>query len=411
MAAMAGEDGQGGVAPLFSPEFQRDPYPTYRRHLAGPTLQPLEARPGFWMVFGYEACARIVRDTRLSSIRPASTLVAASADALAEFDDLVRHMQRWLLLKDAPIHTELRKRMNRGFSPAVIEKLGHKVDLIVEELLDGMHGRDSVDLIKDYAYPLPVRVICELLGLPPELHDRCVVLSNDIAVWFGDVRRPPESARLAQQAIRELEGFFAAAIRERRGRHEDDLLSLLIESADEAGGMSEADLYAQCVMLLFAGHETTRNLIGNGLYTLLKHPDVAEDLRRNDELWHAAVEELLRFETPVQGFGRTVPCDRELEGTPLAAGSSIVFMIGAAHRDPRQYPDPDRLNVRRLHNRHLAFGGDAHVCLGSTLARMEGRLSIRAVTRRFPNLRLIDPEPDWGANFAFRGLSTLRVRH
>jgi cytochrome P450 len=411
MADMAGEDGQGRVAPLFSPEFQRDPYPTYRRHLAGPALQPSDVRPGIWMVFGYEACARIVRDARLSSIRPASTLVTTGPDALDEFDDLVRHMQRWLLLKDAPIHTELRKRMNRGFSPAVIEKLGHKVEFIVEGLLDGMHGRDSVDLIKDYAYPLPVRVICELLGLHPELHARCVVLSNDIAVWFGDIRRPPESARLAQQAIRELEGFFAAAIRERRGRHEDDLLSLLIESADEAGGMSEEDLYAQCVMLLFAGHETTRNLIGNGIYTLLKNPEVAEDLRRNDEMWHAAVEELLRFETPVQGFARTVPNDREIEGIPLAAGSSLVFMIGAAHRDPRQYPDPDRLNVRRLHNRHLAFGGDAHVCLGSTLARMEGRLSIRAVTRRFPSLRMIDAAPDWGTNFAFRGLSTLRVRH
>jgi cytochrome P450 len=411
MAAVTREAGHGKIAPLFSPDFQRDPYPTYRQHLAGPTLQPMEGRPATWMVFGYQACTRIVRDARLSSVRPPSTLVSVAADAIAEFDDLVGHMQRWLLMRDAPIHTELRKRMNRGFSPAVIERLGHKVDLIVEGLLDDMRGRDTVDLIKDFAYPLPVRVICELLGLHPDLHDRCVVLSNDIAVWFGDVRRPADSARVAQQAIRELEGYFAATIRERRGRHEDDLLSLLIEAADEAGGMSEADLHAQCVMLLFAGHETTRNLIGNGIYTLLKNPEAVADLRSHDELWHAAVEELLRYETPVQGFGRVVPSDREMEGVQLTAGSSILFMIGAAHRDPRQYPDPDRLDVRRLHNRHLAFGGDAHVCLGSTLARMEGRLSIRAVTRRFPNLRLIDAEPDWGTNFAFRGLSTLRVWH
>jgi cytochrome P450 len=400
----------GSVAQLFSPDFQRDPYPTYRRHLAGATMQPLVGRPGSWMVFGYEACARIIRDARLSAVRPASTLVTANGDDLVEFNDLVAHMQRWLLLKDAPTHTELRRRMNRGFSPAVIEKLSHKVEVIVEGLLDDMRGRDSVDLIKDFAYPLPVRVICELLGLHPDLHDRCVVLSNDIAVWFGDVSRPAAKARLAQKAIAELEGFFAAAIRERRGRHEDDLLSLLIETADDAGTMSEADLHAQCVMLLFAGHETTRNLIGNGIYTLLKNPEAAEDLRNNDELWNAAVEELLRFETPVQGFGRCVPVDLELEGTQVAAGASILFVIGAAHRDPRQYADPDRLNVRRLHNRHLAFGGDAHVCLGSTLARMEGRLSIRGVTRRYPNLEMIDPKPDWGTNFAFRGLCTLRVR-
>jgi cytochrome P450 len=399
------------VPPILSPDFQRDPYPTYQRHLAGPTLQPFAERPGTWMVFGYEACTRIVRDPRLSSVRPASMLVAATGADLAEFDELVRHMQRWLLLRDAPIHTELRKRMNRGFSPAVIEKLSHRVEDVVDELLDGMRGRDSVDLIKDFAYPLPVRVICELLGLNPELHDRCVVLSNDIATWLGDIRRPPARARVAQRAISELEGYFAAAIRERRGRHEDDLLSLLIESADEAGGMSEADLQAQCVMLLFAGHETTRNLIGNGICTLLRHPDVAEDLRKHDELWHAAVEELLRYESPVQGFFRTLQSDREIDGVHVAAGSSFLFMIGAAHRDPRQYSDPDRLDVRRPHNRHLAFGGDAHVCLGSTLARLEGRVSMRALMQRHPNLQMLDASPDWGSNFGFRGLATLRVRH
>jgi len=396
--------------PLFSPEFQRDPYPTYRHHLAGPALQPMQLRPG-WMLFGYEACTRIIRDTRLSSTRPANVLVAAADDAMAEFDELVRHMQRWLLLRDAPRHTELRKLMNRGFTPAVVDNLRHKVDAIIDGLLDGMQSVDTIDLIKDFAYPLPVRVICELLGVPEELHGRCVVLSNDIAVWFGDVRRPPESARVAQKAIRELEGYFAATIRERRGAHKEDLLSLLMDAADGAGGLAEEDLLAQCVMLLFGGHETTRHLIGNGIYTLLRHPQATEELRGNDELWQPAVEELLRYESPVQGFGRTVKAEIEIEGTKLPPGSAILFMIGAAHRDPRQYAHPDELDLRRPHNRHLAFGGDSHVCIGSTLARLEGRLSIRAALRRFPNLRLADDLPDWGSNFAFRGLNTLHVRH
>jgi hypothetical protein len=163
-------------------------------------------------------------------------------------------------------------------------------------------------------------------------------------------------------------------------------------------------------MLLFAGHETTRNLIGNGISTLLKHPDTMSELRNDDSLWPAALEELLRYESPVQAFGRTVKADLEIEGMHLPAGSSIGFMIGAAHRDPRQFEDPDRLDVRRPHLRHLAFGGDAHVCLGITLARLEGQLSITAVTQRFPNLRLMDQTPDWGSNFALRGLKTLRVR-
>jgi cytochrome P450 len=410
MVVSSNDSGAVAVPRLFSPEFQRDPYPTYHRCLAGPSLQPLEGRPGVWLLFGYEACTTIIRDTRLSSIRPAKSLVAVADDALPEFDDLVRHMQRWLLLRDGPRHAELRKLMNRGFTPAVVENLRHKVDAIIDALLDEMRDAGTADLIKDFAYPLPVRVICELLGVPEELHDRCVVLSNDIAVWFGDVRRPADSARVAQRAIRELEGYFAGIIRERRGRRQDDLLSVLMDAGDGADGLSEEDLHAQCVMLLFGGHETTRNLIGNGIYTLLKHPDSMRELRSDEGLWPGAVEELLRYESPVQLFGRSLRADLEIDGTHLQAGSSIAFMIGAAHRDPRQYADPDRLDLRRSRNRHLAFGGDAHVCLGSTLARLEGRLSMSALTRRFPNLRLCDEKPDWGANFSFRGLKTLRVQ-
>jgi cytochrome P450 len=397
--------------PLFSAAFQHDPYPTYRHYLAGPPLVPLEGRPGSWLLFGYEACTTVIRSGQLSAVRPAHSLVAVSGEALSEFDDLVRHMQRWLLLRDDPRHSELRKRMNRGFTPAVIDRLKDRVVDIVDALLTDMGDAEIVDLIKDFAYPLPVRVICELLGLPGGLHERCVVLSNEVAVWFGDVHRPPDRARAAQRAIREMEGYFAATIRERRGSHKDDLLNLLMDAAEGAGGMSEEDLLAQCVMLLFAGHETTRNLIGNGINALLRNPGAVEELRDDEKLWPAAVEELLRFDCPVQAFGRTVKSDMEFFGTSLPAGASIAFMVGAAHRDPRQYARPDTLDLRRPHNRHLAFGGDAHVCLGSTLARLEGLLSMSAVVRRYPNLTLVDEQPDWGNTFALRGLNTLRVRH
>jgi cytochrome P450 len=402
-------NGTGVPPPLFSPEFQRDPYPTYRHYLNGPSMQPLEGRPGVWMLFGYEACATVIRDQRLSAARPASALVVVNGDAMSEFDDLVRHMQRWLLLRDAPSHTQLRKRMNRGFSPSIVQSLQHRVDATIDRLLADMQAGETIDLIKEFAYPLPVRVICELMGLPEELHDRCVVLSNDIALWMGDLRRPPERARLAQRAIRELESFFEITIRERRGAPKQDLLSILMDATDH-DELTDEDLLAQCVMLLFGGHETTRNLIGNGLYTLLKHPDTYREIRGDDSLLPAAIEELLRYESPVQAFGRMVKADLEVDGVHLPAGSGITFMIGAAHRDPRQFSDPDRLDVRRPHNRHLAFGGDAHVCLGSTLARLEGRLAIGAVTRRFPNLQLLNEQADWGPNFAFRGLSTLLVR-
>src|SRR5258706_1665957 len=332
----------GTCAPSSQPWFRADPYPPYRHPLAGPSLQPLEGRPGVWLLFGYEACTTVIRDGRLSAKRPAKTLVNVADDALPEFDDLVRHMQRWLLLRDAPRHTELRKLMNRGFTPAVVDRLKDKVDAIVDSLLDEMRNAETVDLIKDFAYPLPVRVICELMGVPEELHDRCVVLSNDIAVWIGDFRRPPESARVAQRAVLELEGYFAATVRERRGAPKDDLLGLLMDAGVAAGGLSEEDLLAQCVMLLFAGHETTRNLIGNGIFTLLKNPDALGELRRDDGLWPAAVEELLRYESPVQGFGRSATADLEVEGRHLPAGSFILVIGCAAHPGARQHPDPDR---------------------------------------------------------------------
>lgn len=399
----------GSVAPLFSPEFQRDPYPTYRHHMSGPTLQRMELRPGVWMVFGYEACARMLRDPRLSAVRTAAQLVAVNEDALSEFDDLVRHMHRWLLFNDVPRHSALRRPMNRGFSPGVVEALAPRVQVIIERLLERLDG-GTFDLVKDFAYPLPVWVIGELLGLPAELFERCVTLSDDIALWLGDPRRSANLARAAQRAVLELAGYFAETIDRRRGVSKGDLLDLLIDAAGGSEGMSEQELHAQCVMLLFAGHETTRNLIGNGMYTLLKHPAAYEELRSDPSLVPAAIEELLRYESPVQAFGRCTKESIEIDGVTVPAGSGLIFMIGAAHRDPRQYQDPDKLDLRRHHNRHLAFGGDAHVCLGSTLARLEARLSIDALIRRFPALRLAEESPQWGPNFAFRGLCTLRVQ-
>lgn len=398
------------VPPLFSAEFYTNPYATYRRLQSGPAAQPLPGRPGVWMIFGYEACTALLKDRRLSAVRPAAALVAVGpGEDLGEFDALVRHMQRWLLLRDAPRHTALRKSLNRGFTPTVIERLRPSLERLVERLLDDCERAESVDLMRDFAHPLPVLVICELLGVPDDLHARCVQLSDEIAVWFGDLRRPPASARIAQRAIQEFEGVFEAIIRRRRTAPRDDLLGILLDAAAADETLTQEDLLAQCVMLLFAGHETTRNLIGNGIHALLEHrrwPELCEDA----QCLPAAVEELLRFDCPVQAYGRGVTAELEVGGIPLPAGSSVVFMIGAANRDARQFADPDVLNLRRTHNRHLAFGGDAHVCLGSTLARLEGRLAIGAVTRRFPHLSLEDAVPDWNRNFAFRGLNSLNVR-
>lgn len=397
------------VPPLFSPDFLRDPYPTYRQHLAGPGLQPLPIRADAWAVFSYDGCANLLRTPGITSVRPPQAIVAVAEEERAPFKDFIDHMGRWVLFLDAPAHTRLRRFMNKGFAPLTVEKLRPRVVAAVDSLLTKAEATADFDVIRDFAYPLPVRIISELLGLPESLYDRCIALSTDIATWLGQLRRNAEDSRRAQDAVKELIGYFEMAIRERGGAGQQDLLHLLLEMMQSEQGTTLDDVYAQCVLLLVAGHETTRNLIGNGVYTLLTHGQSLGELREDPELIGSAVEEVLRFESPVQAFGRATRTELEIEGVRVPAGASIMIVLGAAHRDPAQFSDPDRFDIQRKHIRHMAFGGDAHVCLGSTLARLEGQVAIAALLERFPRLRLVDSRPDWGTNFAFRGLRSLRV--
>ena len=400
---------QEAAAPLFSPAFIQNPYPTYRQHLAGSAVQPLAAMPGRWAVFHYEACSELGRDPRLSSARRVPNFFPVRSDERLELDDLFQHLGRWILMKDAPEHSRLRKFMNSGFSPTAIEKLKPRVASVVHELLGQLELVAEPDLIRDLAYPLPVRVISRLLGVPDSLHAECMSLSNDFATWFGDPLRTTAAGRTAQAAVRQLVALFETIIRERTGRNEGDLLDLMLEIARQAELTSE-ELYAQCVLLLIAGHETTRNLIGNGIYTLMRHPEALAEVRASETAARAAVEEVLRYESPVQAYGRAATEDIDYGSVRIPAGSAVFFIIAAAHRDPRHVADPDRFDVHRKHNRHLAFGTDAHVCLGSTLARLEGQIAIGETLRRFPALALMDTAPDWSRIYALRGLRRMRVR-
>ena len=400
---------QEPVALLFSPAFVQNPYPTYREHLAGPPVQPLAALPGRWAVFHYAACAELGRNPHLSAARRVPYLFPAAPEERVKLEDLFQHLSRWILMKDPPEHSRLRKSMNPGFSPSAIEKLRPRVFSVVDDLLRELESVAEPDLIRDLAYPLPVRVISGLLGVPDSLHASCVSLSNDFSTWFGNPMRTAASARTAQAAVRELVAIFETIIRERTSGYEDDLLDLMLGIARQAG-MAPEELHAQCVLLLGAGHETTRNLIGNGIYTLLRHPEALAEVRGSELAVRAAVEEVLRYESPVQAYTRGAAEDIDFEGVRIPAGASVFFMIAAAHRDPRHVPDPDRFDIHRQHNRHLAFGADAHVCLGSTLARLEGQIAIGETLKRLPTLKLLDPEPAWSPIYALRGLKHLPVR-
>jgi cytochrome P450 len=315
----------------------------------------------------------------------------------------------WLLFIDAPEHSRLRKLMNKGFSPAVAEGLRPQIEAIVDRMLEPMRHASETDILREIAYPLPVRVIAEMFGVPETQHERFIRWSDAVGMFLGNPQRTVQQTQTAQEAVLALTEFFRGAAAERRRQKGSDLISLLLDIEEDGEVLTEEELYAQCVMLFGAGHETTRNLIGNGMYTLLRHPEEMAELQKNPELIRSAVEELLRYESPVQFAGRIASEEMEIGGVRVRQGQAIVFMLGAANRDPQQFKDPDRLDLKRSNNAHLAFGVGEHFCIGNQLARLEGQVAILKMVQQFPRMRLTAQRPEWASNYGLRGLMALPV--
>lgn len=395
---------------FFTEGFLDNPYPTYRKFLLEGPLHYLDFYGrGVWTVFSYADCSTAVRDPRFSSRRAEAMLRALPAEQRCRYSELARLLNLWMLFIDAPEHSRLRKLMNKGFSPAVVESLRPLVESLIDRMLSPLRCGCEVDLIKEIAHPLPVRVIAEMLGIQDATEDELIRTSDAIAVCLGNPARTEEQVRTAQDAMLELRSFFANAVSERRKHKGSDLISLLLDIEEEGDVLTEEEIYAQCTMLLFGGHETTRNLIGNGMYTLLRHSDDRAELLENPGLIRSAVEELLRYESPVQYTSRVATEDMAICGVRLPAGESIVFLNAAANRDPQRFEDPDRLDLKRANNSHLGFGAGAHFCIGSQLARLEGQVAIWKLIEKFPSMRLAQANAEWVPNFGLRGLKQLRV--
>ncbi len=396
---------------LFSDEILQDPYPTYARlHEEGPIhYVEVAGKWAVWSIFSHAECSSIAKDPRLSAKRAKQMLLPLPLSRQPEFSELARMLSLWLIFMDPPEHTRLRKLLNKGFSPAVVEGLRPQVEAIVDQMLQPLQHGSELELMHEFANPMPVRIILEMLGIPQGLRDTFVEWSRAIAVFRGNPNRTVEEARAAQDALIELTEFFRKTVAERRRNKGNDLISLLIDIEEEGEVLTEEELYAQCIALLFAGHETTRNLIGNGMYTLLKHPEKTADLRENPELIRSAVEELLRYESPVQFTARVLKEDIEICGQPIRKGWTVLCMLGAANRDPKQFKDPNQLDLKRLNNQHLAFSAGLHFCIGAPLARLEAQVAILNLVQRFPEMKLTGPRPEWASTFGFRGLKALPV--
>ena len=394
---------------LFTEGFLQDPYPIYERFLKEGPVHYVDWGTGIWAVFDYADCCSLLKDARLSAKRSGSPLLSLPPEKRAEFAELARMLGLWMLFLDAPEHSRLRKLMNKGFSPAVAESLRPQIEAIVDRMLEPLRHASEAELMHEIAHPLPVRVIAEMLGISGSGQDQLIEWSDAIATFMGNPRRTLEQVQCAQQAVVALMEFFREAVADRRGKRGDDLISLLLDIEEDGEVLTEEELYAQCVMLLFGGHETTRNLIGNGMQVLLQHPEELSRLRDHPEMIRSAVEELLRYEGPVQYAGRIVKEEMEFHGARLRQGEVVAFMLGAANRDPKQFKDPNRLNLARLNNAHLAFGAGPHFCIGNQLARLEGQVAILRMVQQFPRMRLTAPQPEWAPNIGLRGLKVLPV--
>jgi len=356
---------------------------------------------GMWLFSRYEDVAQILRTP------PCLSKQISRVSAQGQSSLLDMHMMN----QDPPVHTRLRGLIEQAFTRRRIQQLEGSIVSQCDQLLDALDEGGETDFVSAFALPFPVLVIAKLMGVPQEDIERIRDWSVEVARSFDSATSDQESLMRQKQAVEEAAVYFHTLIGQRRSEPSDDLISALINAHDQDGELSTNELIAMCMLLLFAGHETTVNLISGGLYSLCRHPRQLALLKEDPELLPGAIEEMLRFETPLQRspFRITVE-DCEIGSKHLQAGEQVCAIIGAANRDPRQFDRPEQFNIRRTPNRHLAFGLGIHSCLGARLARTEALIGFDRLLRRFPAIDLASDEADWGHSSLFRRLDSLLVR-
>ncbi|HSU75938.1 MAG TPA: cytochrome P450 [Burkholderiales bacterium] len=391
------------------PRVLADPFPLYQR-LRDEDPAHWSAELKAWVLTRYEDVKRVCLDGQMSSdrLRPFfATLPSAEAARMAE---LMRILTLWMVFRDPPEHTRLRRLASRVFNARTIAALRPNVEAITAWLLERIGERSEFDFIAEFAGPLPALVIMDMLGVPREQLTRLKHLSDEMALFIGSARETPGKYERAEAATREMAGLFRALVAERRRAARADLLSELVRVEENGDRLSEDELVASCVLLLFAGHETTTHHIANGLAALLRFPGELEKLRRNPALAPAAVEELLRYDGPIGAQVRIAQEPQRFHGRELRPGDRVFLMMNAANRDPRAYPEPDRVELERRGPPHLTFGYGAHLCLGFPLARLEGQIALPAVLARWREIEPAAGRVAWLDSMVLRGMKAFAVR-
>lgn len=393
------------------PEVIANPFPIFAELRERDPVHWSEALGG-WVLTRYRDVRQVLNDPRFSADRITPFRDHLRPDARAQVAELLKTLGMWAVFNDPPAHTRRRGLLNKAFTPRAVMALRPMIERIVAHLISRVAARGEMDLIAGFAYPLPASVIAGMIGVPIEDLDQFKIWSDEIAAFVGSALATPDKRERGERGAREMSTYFRGIIADHRKLPREDILSGLLAAEEAGSGFSEDELVASCILLLFAGHETTTNLIGNGMLALLRHPEALAALRRDTGLAASAVEEMLRYDGPTQAMTRIALEDARLdEASPtIRTGDRVFALLNAANRDPQVFAEPDRFDVARGDSRHLSFGFGAHFCLGAPLARLEGQIAVKALVERLPELALAIDAPEWSDSFVLRGVKALPVR-
>ncbi|MSP87446.1 MAG: cytochrome P450 [Alphaproteobacteria bacterium] len=386
-----------------------DPFPSFARLRLTDPVHRSDVLGG-WVLTRYADCRAALNDKRLSADRITPFRDHLQPSARERVADLLRLLGQWAAFTDPPVHSRLRGLMNKAFTPRAIERLRPGIQALVDRLIDPILGTSEIELIRDFAYPLPATVIAAMIGVPRADLDTFKRWSDDLAAFVGNSLATPDKRDRAQAGAVEMTAYFRALAGEHRRQPQDDILSGLIAATEDGDRLSEDELVATCVLLLFAGHETTTNLIGNGMLALLRHPDQWTRLAADPSLIESAVEEMLRYDGPTMAMTRIALEDVCYGEHIIERGDRLYLMLNAANRDPEIFPAPDRFDVGRVDNRHISFGYGIHYCLGAPLARLEATIGMSSLLARLPGLSLATDRPEWSDSLVLRGVKALPLR-
>jgi cytochrome P450 len=390
---------------LLDHEVLANPYPLYKR-LREESPVMWDPYLHAWVVTRYADVTDVLTRFKAARTPSASKLIELGMDDLAP---LARMMVRQMLFLDPPEHRRVRRLAAAAFTPRRVEHLRDHIQSIVDSLIDAVFDAGSMDVMADLANPLPAIVTAEMLGVPPEDHELLKHWSADFAEMLGNFQHNPGRTTQVLRSLDEMTAYFQDAIRRHAVHPTRGLIHALATAEVDGDQLSDDEVVANVIVTMVGGQETTTNLIGNGLLTLLRHPVALNRLRDDPGLMPSAVEELLRFESPSQHTARLAPADTSIGGHRIAPGQAVISVMGAANRDPQRFADPDRLDLARPDNRHLAFGWAGHFCFGAPLARVEAHIAFETMLRRLPDLHLRSGPLRWRPNLGLRGLTELPV--